>query len=78
MKERCDGCQFWNEFDTAQEDETAHDDANIGICERFPPVWVGNHHGENLRTFSPMKWEQPVTRTHDCCGEWKSGKKSPD
>ena len=77
MKEQCDGCKFWEYFDAAEEDESAYEDAGVGTCRRFPPAWIGNHQLENntvqeLRVFTPGKWEQPITTTYDWCGEFKA------
>lgn len=75
-KKRCDECNFWEEFDIAQDDESAYDDDGIGNCTRYPPVFVANDleqlcNPEGLRPYSPMKWQQPVTTSRDTCGEFK-------
>lgn len=77
MKNLCGDCKFWQSFDDAQEDESVHDDAEVGTCRRFPPVWIGNHQIENntvqeLRVYAPGKWDQPVTTNYDGCGEFQS------
>lgn len=70
MKNECGSCVFWF---VLKESQLEHKDDWEGICKRFPPIFDHTLDRPDLETHeSSVYWIQPVTGTHDYCGEWKT------
>lgn len=69
---RCDGCIFWtwHNFQCKTEDYDSDPDVQVGVCNRFPPVFVERIEEYSFEDPSPHFWARPETYGEDWCGEW--------
>lgn len=70
VKKQCNTCHWF---------ESLIDECEWGICNRFPPVFVGREYANREDQLSKgfagedatYQWQHPQVDRQEICGEWK-------